>query len=71
MKTETEIRMEGMCALIGTLGLIEAERFLIAVSRDRFDYSEWRRHNLSQLSVEQFAIAANKLAEQLNAEQQH
>jgi hypothetical protein len=57
--------------LIGTLGLIEAERFLIAVSRDRFDYTEWRRHNLSQLSVEQFALAANKLAEQLNAEQQH
>jgi hypothetical protein len=71
MKTETEIRMEGMRALIGTLGLIEAERFLIAVSRDRFDYTEWRRHNLSQLSVEQFALAANKLAEQLNAEQQH
>jgi hypothetical protein len=63
--------MEGMRALIGTLGLIEAERFLIAVSRDRFDYTEWRRHNLSQLSVEQFALAANKLAEQLNAEQQH
>lgn len=71
MKTETEIRMEGMRALIGTLGLIEAERFLIAVSRDRFDYTEWRRHNLSQLSVEQFALAANEIAEQLNAEQQH
>ena len=71
MKTETEIRMEGMRALIGKLGLIEAERFLIAVSRDRFDYTEWRRHNLSQLSVEQFALAANKIAEQLNAEKQH
>lgn len=71
MKTETEIRMEGMRALIGTLGLVEAERFLIAVSRDRFDYTEWRRHGLSQLSVEQFALAANKIAEQLNAEQQH
>ena len=71
MKTETEIRMEGMRVLIGKLGLIEAERFLIAVSRDRFDYTEWRRHNLSQLSVEQFALAANKIAEQLNAEKQH
>ena len=71
MKTETEIRMEGMRALIGKLGLIEAESFLIAVSRDRFDYTEWRRHNLSQLSVEQFALAANKIAEQLNAEKQH
>ncbi len=71
MKTETEIRMEGMRALIGTLGLVEAERFLIAISRDRFDYTEWRRHGLSQMSVEQFALAANKIAEQLNAEQLH
>lgn len=71
MKTETEIRMEGMRALIGTLGLVETERFLIAVSRDRFDYTEWRRHGLSQMSVEQFALSANKISEQLNAEQQH
>lgn len=71
MKTETEIRMEGMRALIGSLGLVEAERFLIAVSRDRFNYTEWRRHGLSQLSVEQFALAANKMSEQLNAEQHH
>lgn len=60
MKTETEIRMEGMRALIGTLGLVEAERFLIAISRDRFDYTEWRRHGLSQVSVEQFALAPTK-----------
>ena len=71
MKTETEIRMEGMRALIGTLGLVEAERFLIAVSRDRFDYTEWRRHGLPQLSIEELALAANTITEQLNAEQQH
>lgn len=71
MKTETGIRMEGMRALIGTLGLVEAERFLIAISRDRFDYTEWRRHGLSPLSVEKFALSANKIAEQLNAEQLH
>ena len=71
MKTETEIRMEGMRALICTLGLVEAERFLIAVSRDRFDYTEWRRQGLPQLSIEELALAANTITEQLNAEQQH
>lgn len=69
MKTEAELRMEGMRALIGSLGLVEAERFLIAVSRDKFNYTEWRRQGLSQLSVEQFALASNKMSEQLNAEQ--
>ena len=43
MKTEAEIRMKGMQALISALGLVEAERFLVAVSRDKFDYTEWRR----------------------------
>jgi len=69
MRTETEIRMEGMRALIGALSLVEAERFLVALSRDKFDYTEWRRHGLIEMNVEQFALAANQVAEQLNAEQ--
>lgn len=43
MKTEAEIRIAGMQALISALGLVEAERFMVAVSRDRFNYTEWRR----------------------------
>ena len=62
MKTEAEIRMKGMQALISALGLVEAERFLAAVSRDKFDYTEWRRTGLPQLSIEQIAAASNKLA---------
>ena len=38
----------GMQALISALGLVEAERFLVAVSRDRFDYTEWRRTGLAR-----------------------
>ena len=62
MKTEAEIRMKGMQALISALGLVEAERFLAAVSRDKFDYTEWRRTGLPQLSIEEIAEAANKRA---------
>ena len=43
MKTESEIRMQGMQSLIESLGLIETERFLIAVNQDKFNYTEWRR----------------------------
>lgn len=68
MRTETEIRMEGMQALIGALGLVEAERFLAALSRDKFNYTEWRRHGLSEMTVNQFSSAANKVAERLNDE---
>ena len=66
MKTEAEIRMKGMQALISALGLVEAERFLVAVSRDKFDYAEWRRTGLPEMTIEEISTAANKLADSLN-----
>lgn len=65
MRTDSEIRMQGMQALIGALGLIEAERFLIAVNQDKFNYTEWRRTGLPDLSIEQIAAQADQLALQL------
>ena len=63
MKTDAEIRVAGMHALIGALGLIEAERFVMAISRERFDYTEWRRHGLPDLPLEELANLANLKAE--------
>jgi hypothetical protein len=63
MKTETEIRVAGMHALIGALGLVEAERFLMAVSRERFDYTEWRRHGLPDMPLDELVKLANLEAE--------
>lgn len=63
MKTDTEIRMAGMNALIQALGLVEAERFLMAVSRERFNYTEWRRTGLPDLPIEELARLANLEAE--------
>jgi len=69
MKTEAEIRMTGMQALISALGLVEAERFMMAVSRDRFNYTEWRRQGLPEMSLEALADAANLCAEDLSVKQ--
>jgi len=69
MKTEAEIRMAGMQALIDALGLVEAERFMMAVSRDRFNYTEWRRHGLPEISLDVLAQTANRYAEELNVKQ--
>lgn len=55
-----------MQALIGSLGLIEAERFLMAVNRDKFNYTEWRRTGLPNMSIEEIAAEANQLASQVN-----
>lgn len=63
MKTETEIRLDGMNALMQALGLVEAERFLMAISRERFNYTEWRRTGLPDVSIEELARLANLEAE--------
>jgi hypothetical protein len=60
MKTDAEIRLQGMQALIGSLGLVEAERFLTALSRDRFDYTDWRRHGLPSFNLTELADMANR-----------
>jgi len=65
MKTDMEIRMTGMQALINALGLIEAERFMMSVSRDRFNYTEWRHHGLPEMSIDALAQAANRYTQEL------
>ncbi len=58
MKTETEIRQVGMLALIKALGTVEAERFVAALTRDRFDYTEWRKTGLPNLDIETLSTQA-------------
>jgi hypothetical protein len=60
MSSEAEIRLKGMQALIDALGLVDAERFTAASSKDRFDYTQWRRQELPTLNLEDFALAANQ-----------
>ncbi len=50
MRTDAEIHLAGMNAPLHVPGLVEAERFIAAVSRDRFDYTEWRRQGLPHLT---------------------
>ena len=65
MKTDSEIRLEGMQALISTLGLVEAERFILVMIRDRFDYTQWRQEGLPKISLKELAEEANTLTNQL------
>ncbi len=43
MKTDTEIKCEGIQALISSLGEVDAERFVALISREPFDYTQWQR----------------------------
>lgn len=62
MSTEAEIRIKGMQALIGALGLVDAERLMAATSRDRCNYTEWRRLGLPAMSLDELAAVANQMS---------
>ncbi|QIL42842.1 hypothetical protein G7045_00435 [Acidovorax sp. HDW3] len=64
MKTEAEIRTTGMQALIAALGLVEAERFIAALSRDKFDYTQSRRTDLPDAELDTLAEQANQTMRQ-------
>ncbi len=42
MKTDTEIKMAGLEILHHGLGIVEAEKFVALIQRERFDYTKWR-----------------------------
>lgn len=41
--TDTEVRIQGMEALIAALGEVNAEKFITLIMREPFDYTEWQR----------------------------
>ena len=65
MRTEMEITYDGMNALIEKLGIVEAEKFISIISRESFDYTEWRKRlwpdkTVKELSNEAMSFRKNK-----------
>jgi len=46
--------------LTKNLGLVEAERFIMLIQKDQFDYTDWQRNLFDNMTVEEIS---NKAAE--------
>ena len=60
MKTDTLIRTEGMEALVKNLGLIEAERFIMLIQKEPFDYTKWQENLFEDMTVEELSKKASE-----------
>lgn len=60
MMTDTEIKIKGMKVLSNELGLVEAERFITLIQRDRFDYTKWRQDLFEGMSGDQISKLATE-----------
>ena len=58
MKTDQEILNEGVRTLFNAMNVIDAERFMMLIKRDHFDYTEWQRNLWSDETVESLSRKA-------------
>ncbi len=61
MKTDTEVRVRGLHALVKALGTVEAERFITLMLREPFDYTSWQRDLYTHKSVDEISKSAMEL----------
>jgi hypothetical protein len=61
MRTDTEVRLRGLRALVEALGPVEAERFITLMLREPFDYTSWQRQLWAEKSVDEISKAAMEL----------
>lgn len=58
MASDIEIMDRGINCLLEKLGVIETERFISVINREKFDYTEWQRQRFDNMNSDAFNEAA-------------
>ncbi len=58
MKTDAVIKNEGLQILCEHLGMVDAERFIALITREPFDYTEWRKSLEDRMTVREVSEKA-------------
>ncbi len=66
MRNDSVIKHEGFNALTNKLDIVEVERFITILIRERFDYTEWRKTLWEDLSVEELSERAMRYSQQID-----
>ena len=65
MRSDTLIRHDGLQVLRERLEPVEAERFIVLINRESFDYTEWQQTLWQNESVDEVFDMAKKHTEQI------
>jgi hypothetical protein len=60
MKTDSEIMNTGFESIFSSLGMVDAERFIALLKRDKFDYTQWQRELWPDETVESLSEKAQQ-----------
>ncbi len=58
--TDNEIKLQGIEALISSLGEVQAERFISLILKEPFDYTEWQKKLWPDKNIEEISSMAMK-----------
>jgi len=59
MRTDTIIKKDGLEILKEKLGIVEMEKFVALINREKFDYTKWRENLFENMSVDELADKAD------------
>ena len=65
MRADTEIKVSGLEILTRHLGIVETERFIALIQREKFDYTKWRQNLFAGLSGEEISRQAMEFQKSL------
>ena len=60
-----DLLSRGMACLVKNLGVVEAEYFIAAVQRERFDYTKWQRKHFEDVDLHSFVNEAAEYAKSI------
>lgn len=67
MKTDVEIKIQAFEILNRYLGIVESERFIALIQREKFDYTKWREAIFEDLTGEEISKKAMEFQHTLNS----
>jgi len=67
MRSATVLKDEGMRVLAEQLGMVEAERFIVLMRREPFDYTQWRNGLFKETPLGTFLADAQRYREKMTA----
>jgi hypothetical protein len=60
MIKDTELRIKGLNILSKSIGFVDTERFIALIIKEPFDYTQWQKNNLPDLSLQELSDKAMK-----------
>ena len=65
MISDIAIKQKGFEILKEKLGIVEMERFIMLINREKFDYTKWRKDLFEDMDIEQLSHKANDFSKRL------